>query len=78
MTLSHLMSCALLIPAGLAGISAGVHEILLASDALPDFIDQMRSIVTELEPWLQGTFSLIIGVFLLFLAGFLGLRGLQS
>ncbi|MEE4329813.1 MAG: hypothetical protein V2J10_03030 [Wenzhouxiangella sp.] len=78
MTSSHLLTCALLIPAGLAGIGAGLHEMLLASDALPAFLDQFRSIFNQLQPWLEGLFCLTLGVFLLLLAGILGLRGLQS
>lgn len=78
MTSSHLLSCALLVPAGLAGIGAGVHEMLLACEALPAFVDEVRLIIDQFQPWLEGIFSLFIGMCLLLIAGILGLRGLQS
>ncbi len=78
MTTGHLLSCALLIPAGLAGIGAGLYEMLLASDGLPVFIDHLRQLTGEFQPWLEGLFSLAIGAFLLFIAAIMGLRGLQS
>jgi len=78
MTTTHLLSCALLIPAGLAGIGAGFYEILLASDALPDFLNHLRLLTEQFQPWLEGIFSLFIGALVLFIAALLGLRGLQS
>jgi len=78
MTTGHLLSCALLIPAGLAGIGAGLYEMLLASEALPALLVHLRQLTDQFQPWLEGIFSLLIGAFMLFIAALLGLRGLQS
>jgi hypothetical protein len=78
MNLSHLLSCSLLIPAGLVGIGAGLHEMWLAADTLPAFFDHLRQISDHYQPWIEGLVSLFAGALLLFIASLLGLRGLQS
>jgi hypothetical protein len=78
MSIGNILSCILLIPAGLAGIGAGLHEMWLASDALPVFITQLRLMIHEFQPWITAIFSLFVGATLLFFAALLGLRGLQS
>ncbi|OAB58099.1 hypothetical protein AY599_07215 [Leptolyngbya valderiana BDU 20041] len=78
MSIGNILSCILLIPAGLAGVGAGLHEMWLAGDALPSFIDQLRQLSATYQPWIEGIFSLFIGASLLLIAALLGLRGLQS
>lgn len=78
MNLSHIVTCTFLIPAGLVGIGAGLHEMWLASDALPGLLDQLRQINNLYLPWIEGALSLFTGALLLLFAALLGLRGLQS
>jgi len=78
MTTGHLLSCALLIPAGLAGIGAGLSEMIIALDALPALVSHLRELTVNFQPWLEGLFSLLIGLSVLLIAALLGLRGLQS
>ncbi len=78
MNISHFLTCAFLIPAGLVGISTGLHEILVAVDGLPGLVALIDDLNQRIEPWAGGLLCCIIGLIMLAAAAALAVRGLQS
>lgn len=76
------LGAALLIPAGLAGILAGMDEINRASigpaERLGDLITASINAAQALAPWCQGLIYLLFGLALNSAAILLLARGLQS
>jgi hypothetical protein len=68
----------LMIPAGLAGISLGISELLASLDSIGPALALVGDAFQALLPWCRPLMVILIGAGLVGLAAFILIRGLQS